>query len=117
MAVHHGMRFQEYRIYIIYRPGKDSVYDIVIHPFIKKNGFDTLAEKILHFICSRLFFFLRPRQERKSHFHTFADIPVDLPVCQNMDGADRLAAERKGILRTGRNQSAKKRRRQIVQLI
>ena len=117
MAVHHGMRFQEYRIYIIYRPGKDSVYDIVIHPFIKKNSLNTLAEEILHFIRSRLFFFLRPRQERKRQFHTLADIPVNLSVCQDMDGADRLAAERKGILRTGRNQPAKKRRRQIVQLI
>ena len=34
-----------------------------------------LAEKILHFIRRRIFFFLCPRQERKSHFHTFADCP------------------------------------------
>lgn len=110
------MRFQEYRIYIIYRPGKDSVYDIIIHPFIKKNGFDTLAEKSSTLSAAVSFLPVSPAGAQEP-FHTFADIPVDLPVCQNMDGADRLAAERKGILRTGRNQSAKKRRRQIVQLI
>ena len=117
MAFRHGSCFEENGINIIHRSCQDGVNDIICNAFIQKDGFDSLTEEIFHLGEDGLLLVIFARKEFESLFNAPSDIPVNLSVCNDIDSADGLAAESKGILGARRNESAEEGSGQVIQFI